>query len=39
VVEDYKSDKVDIEELYTGYIDIKVKSEVVSAFMTGLGAA
>ena len=32
VVEDYKSDKVDIEELYTGYIEIKVKSDAVSAF-------
>jgi PhoH-like ATPase len=31
-VEDYKSDKVDIEELYTGYIEIKVKSDAVSAF-------
>ena len=32
VVEDYKSDTIDIEELYTGYSDIKVKSAVISAF-------
>ncbi|MGB7567327.1 MAG: PhoH family protein [Chitinivibrionales bacterium] len=32
VVEDYKSDTIDIEELYTGYSDIKVKSSAVSAF-------
>ncbi len=32
VVEDYKSDTIDIEELYTGYIDIKVKSGAISAF-------
>ena len=32
VVEDYKSDTIDIEELYTGYSDIKVKSSAISAF-------
>jgi Predicted ATPase related to phosphate starvation-inducible protein PhoH len=31
-VEDYKSDKVDIEELYSGYTDIKVKSDAIAAF-------
>ena len=31
-VEDYKSDKVDIEELYTGYTVIKTKSEGISSF-------
>jgi PhoH-like ATPase len=31
-VEDYESDKVDIEELYTGYAEISVTSEEISSF-------
>jgi PhoH-like ATPase len=31
-VEDYESDKVDIDELYSGFTDIPVKSEVISLF-------
>jgi PhoH-like ATPase len=31
-VEDYESDKVDIEELYSGYCDIVVQSDTIAAF-------
>ena len=31
-VEDYESDKVDIEELYCGYTDITISSEAIDAF-------
>jgi PhoH-like ATPase len=31
-VEDYESDKVDIEELYTGFKDIAVAKEIITAF-------
>ena len=39
MAEDYESDKVAIEELYQGYLELKVEAGVIDGFMTRGGGA